>query len=140
MQRLLYNENERVCKWIASHMGDPHGLPVPSIAVERDGDIVAATCFDAMESNNVYAHIVSAVFPPPISLLKATASYVYEQCAVERMTFRVDESNRKVVDFVEGMGGEIEGRLLRANGSSDTVFYALWKDAPFITKLLSRGD
>lgn len=137
MQRLVFDDNERVSRWYAAEMGDlsPNPIILPSIGVERDGWIVAAVCFDSIEPNNLDAHIASKVFPVPIELLRATANYAYEQCGVERMTFRVDEADERVRRFIEKMGAKLEARLARAFGDRDALLYVLWKDEEFLRRL-----
>lgn len=137
MQRLVFDDNDRVSRWLSAQMGDhsPNPIILPSIGVERDGWIVAAVCFDSIEPNNLDAHIASTVSPVPVELLRAVANYAYVQCGVERMTFRIDEANTRTRKFVEKMGAKLEARLERAHGDRDTLLYVLWKDEDFLRRL-----
>lgn len=142
MQRVVIGEDERVSLWLARALGDdsPNPTVTPSIGIERDGFLVAAACFDAMEPNNLYAHIASAVFPVPPALLREVARYAYQQCGVERLTFRIDEHNTPCVRFVEKMGAKLEARLARAHGDRDTLLYVLWKDEDFLRRLAEKQE
>lgn len=134
---MLVFDNARVSRWLAAKLGDesPDPVVLPGVGVERDGQIVAATCFDAIEPNNLYAHIASDVFPVPIDMLREVARYAYEQCGVQRMTFRIDEANKTCIRFVEKMGAKLEARLEKAHGDRDTLLYVLWSDAEFLQRL-----
>lgn len=133
-------DTRRVTRWLDAQLG--HDVPSPvheAIGFERDGKLTAAVCFDGLYENSVNAHIISRG-RIPVDLMVATGRYAYEQCGLDRITFMTPETNAQAVQLVKDMGAEFEGRMRRAMKEGDVLIYALWRNAPFSQRCLSRAE
>lgn len=135
---LVYGQDERVSAWVAKQSGEIAPPVVAAIGWERNSELVAGIYFDVRNSNNVFAHIAS-VGLIPAELLAAAMAYAFRQIEVERVTFMIDDDNKKCLDFVETMGAFPEGRLRRARKGGDVLLYVLWNDNRFWKKLCETG-
>jgi RimJ/RimL family protein N-acetyltransferase len=135
---LVYGQDARVTEWVASQYGDPPPPSYSAIGFERNGELVAGVYFDGMSDNNVCAHI-AAVGLLPVELLAAVAAYAYNQLGLDRMTFMIEDDNTACIRFVEAMGAELEGRMVRTRKRGDTLIYVLWKTCRFWRKLCETG-
>ena len=135
---LVYGQDERVSQWVAAQSNEPAPPVVAAIGWERHGELTAGIYFDTMNSNNVFAHIASSGLVP-VELLAAAMAYTFRQLQVDRVTFMIDDDNKRCIDFVETMGAFPEGRLRRARKGGDVLLYVLWNDNRFWVKLCDSG-
>lgn len=137
---LVYGQDERVTAWIARQLGYPESYPSSAaIGYERDGELVAAVCFDNASTTNVFAHIASTATLLPVALLSAVAAYAFVQLKVKRMTFMLYDTNRSCVRLVESLGAKHEATLADGHAGGDTLIYALWPDSRFFKRLTESG-
>jgi hypothetical protein len=135
---LVYGQDERVCSWVAKQSGEIAPPVVAAVGWEKDGQLTAGIYFDVRSSNNVFAHIASTGLMP-WELLAAAMAYAFRQIEVDRVTFMIDDNNKKCLDFVETMGAFREGTLRNARKGGDILLYVLWKDNRFWKKLCETG-
>lgn len=138
MNQTVCTDEARIAGWLGSQLGvDVPGPVQTALGIERDGELVAAVCFDTLYDNSVCAHIVSRAPIVPPELLRATAAYAYEQLGLDRLTFFTPESNAKALMLLEDMGAEFEGRMRRATKQGDVLVHVLWRDSAFAQKCLA---
>lgn len=138
---LVFDQDERVSAWVAARSGERESaLAYASIGVERDGELVAGVYFEGATDTNVFAHIASAVQPVPIELLIASFNYAYSQLGAKRMTFMVQDDNRRCLEFVEKMGAHLEAELHQAHATGSILLYVLWATDDFPRRVMARRE
>lgn len=136
---LVFDEPQRVATWVAACSGSDAPMVDAAIGYEDEyGRLTAGVYFDAMNENNIFAHIASVARVLPRSLLQAVTIYVVCQLKHERVTFAVSDANTQAKTLVEAMGAKQEARLSRACGNHDLLLYVLWANDPFPQRLLKR--
>lgn len=137
---LVYGQDARVTAWLAKQLGYPESFPSSAaIGYERDGELVAAVCFDNASDTNVFAHIASTASLLPVELLAAVASFAFVQMKARRMTFMVYDNNGACIKLVEGLDARLEARLPDGHSAGSTLIYGLYPTSRFFQRLLSSG-
>lgn len=136
---LILDSPQDIADWVCALRGCTSPTVDAAIGVQVDGDLVAGVYFDAATDNNVFAHIANIGPVLPESLLRAVAAFIYRDLHLTRMTFAVTEGNKKTIKLVEGMGAKLEASLEQAGDEKrDLLLYVLWRDAPFVQRMLAR--
>ena len=98
--------DERVARFVQDALG-PFVPPYTCLGVERGGVIVAGAILNHFEGADI--HVSAAGRGWTLPFMRALGEYVYTQLGCERMTFVTERPD--VVDYVQRMGGQIEGRM-----------------------------
>ena len=97
----------RVAQFVQDAFGDPFPPPYTCLGIERGGRIVAGAILNHYEFTDI--HVSAAGRGWNLPFMRALGKYVYGQLGCERMTFVTERSD--VIDYVQRMGGQIEGRM-----------------------------
>lgn len=135
---LVWDEPQRVADWVGERCGVAAPTVDAAIGYVSDGQLKAGVYFESMLPNTVFAHIASCAKVMPRSLLVAVCIYAFSQLGVERITFLVSEANPKVLAFVKSLGSEYEGRMKRAFGDADGLWFAFWRNSEWAQRLLAE--
>lgn len=111
MNRLVFDERERVGRWVAQG-GDPLARygNYYAMGAERDGDLVAGIVIDhVLEGANGFAHITITKPGKDLhALLRAFFDYAFNQCNLKRVTGMCPSVWPKVLAFDKKIGFEEE--------------------------------
>lgn len=136
---LVPDRPQEVADWVAAQSGRDAPSVDAAIGYEVNGTLKAGVYFDALTSNNIFAHIASSATTMPPDLLTAVVRYVYLQLKLTRMTFQVSSGDAKTVEFVRGMGALHEATLRQGCAPHDLILFVLWAKDSFPQRLLTRG-
>lgn len=137
---IVYHQPQRVADWVAAQRGEEAPVVSHALGYEHDGILRAGVYLDCMTENNIFAHIASNAPMFPRSLLLAVGAYVYDTLGIDRMTFAVPANMAELHEFVAAMGAEKEATLSKAAGIHDLDLYVLWRDSPYVRRMLYRED
>lgn len=110
MNRLVFNEKERVGKWVADRVEQTASWgSFYAMGAERNGELVAGIVCNNYNGSNATAHI--AVEKPGkdmIALFRAFCEYAFNHCKLRRITGMVPSDMPDVLEFDRHLGFEYE--------------------------------
>lgn len=130
-QRLVFDERERVAKWVADKVDQKSDWgSFYAMGAERDGELVAGIVMNNFNGANAVAHI--AIAKPgkdTYALFRAFSDYAFRQCGLRRLTGLVPSDMPKVLAFDLRLGFE-EEFIMRsaAPDGHDMHVLVMWAD------------
>lgn len=136
----MLDRPQYVADWVARRSGGMAPTVDAAIGVEHDGQLRAGVYFDGLTSNNIFAHIANDLPMIPRLLLAAGMRYVFRQLELERVTFAFPSGHSTVLRLMSHLGAQYEGRLRRAFGAQDMLWFVLWGGAPMAQAYMNRTE
>lgn len=123
MNRLVFDDRERVGRWVAQ--GDPLARygNYYAMGAERNGELVAGIVIDHMlEGANGFAHItITKPGKDTHALISAFFDYAFNQCKLKRVTAMCPSTNSKIVAFNSKVGFVEEHRIINGVPGGDML-------------------
>jgi RimJ/RimL family protein N-acetyltransferase len=128
--RIVYGANERASAWLVSQDWQI-GTKAHSIALERDGELVAVCTFDDYRGSDIRIHAARAPEQRflPRMYWYAVYAYPFVQLGCLRVTAPISSSNAAAISLVERVGFILEARLAKASRGEDLLIFVLWREA-----------
>lgn len=130
MKRLVWDEPERVARFVASRVDAEDFARFAAIGLERDGDLVAGVVFDGRFGGNVLMHVASdgsRHWATP-AFIAAVFRYPFLQERCHRVTGLVRADNLDAQRLDEHLGFRREGLLRSACADgTDLIIYGMLK-------------
>lgn len=98
---------EHVAKFVSDKLGFGLCPPYVTLGLELDGELMGGIIFSTYEGCDIRATVAGSGWTR--AFLKAAGAYVFGQLECQRCTFVTEQP--MVIDLVERMGGQVEGRL-----------------------------
>lgn len=131
MNRLVFDERERVARWVAQG-GDPLARygNYYAMGAERDGELVAGIVVDhLLEGANAFGHIrIDKPGKDTHALLRAFFDYAFNQCRLKRVTGFCPSVWPKVLAFDKKLGFEEEFVIKDGFPGGDMVVLVMWRN------------
>ncbi len=130
MNRVVYDERERVGEWVRERVGlyESWGEWYQAIGLERDGELVAGVVYNFYSrGNDIAIHVASDGSRRWMTreFLRAVFRYPFIQLGVRRVTGYVPASNADARRFDEHIGFVQEGVMREAANGEDMVVYGM---------------
>lgn len=125
MIEVITDDKHRVAKWAKPKLeGNVQWANFQAFGFERHGDLVGAVVFTEYTGNDIH---VSVVTTDPCwwhrRYIKLLYEYVFDQCGCIRISALVNESNRKSIKLLRGLGSKEEGRLRSYFNPKDGIVF-----------------
>jgi RimJ/RimL family protein N-acetyltransferase len=131
MRRILWNDTERVMRFVADRTGETEYQRCAAIGLEEDGQVIAGVLFQNHCGPNVLMHVASdgsRRWMTP-AYLCASFRYPFESLGVRRITGLVRADNYAAQKFDEHLGFVREGLMRHAAADgTDMIVYGLLKE------------
>lgn len=132
MKRIVWDEPERVMRFVAERTQEENGYPLyTAIGLEKNGQLVAGAVFNMHSGVNVMGHLASdgsKHWMTP-AYLAACFRYAFVQLGCERITGLVRSDNIDAQRLDEHLGFKREGVLRKATPDGKDMFlYGLLKE------------
>jgi RimJ/RimL family protein N-acetyltransferase len=132
-RRIIYGEDEYMCRWAANTIGAGGGFALDShaIGMEIDGEIVAVTVWNNFETHNCLMSIASNGSKRWMNreFLFRSFAYPFIQLGLPRVTTKSAASNLPSIKLAHHLGFTIEGRMRKAApGGLDDIVFGLLKE------------
>lgn len=129
MGRLVFDDKERVGRWVAEKVGHvgSWGEFFAIGAEDSHGELVAGIVFNNYNYANATSHI--AIGKPTkdmIPLFRAASHYAFKQCGLKRLTGMVPMNEPATIAFDKHLGYEEEFIMKDAAPSGDMMVLVLW--------------
>ncbi|AFN39134.1 acyl-CoA N-acyltransferase [Burkholderia phage BcepMigl] len=131
MNRLIYNDDDRLIAWAKECIGVPAFRPdACAIGQERDGRLNAVVVFDGFSTVDCNIHIASDGSSHWLTreFLTAAFAYPFIQCGLRRVTGLVPAKNVAALKFDEHLGFRREGYHPRAAHDGDLVSLGMLRE------------
>lgn len=136
--RLVLDERERVCAWVAAHIPDCDrgwGAEAYGIGVEDKGELIGGSVFHGWSPEWGIVEMSSAAVSPRWAIrpmLKGIFGYVFDLLKIRMVVMRTSEKNTRMVSIGRRLGCR-EYRIddLRADGEAEivlTLTAAAWRN------------
>jgi len=126
--RLLFNEDERIARWVQERMPNFLGWNVHyrAMGYELRGILAGGVVYTQHSCANI---VVATVLEAPLTrrFLRSIFHFPFVQLRCRRMTALVDTKNFKSRRLVEHIGFRLEGRMREAAPDDDVLVYGLLK-------------
>lgn len=130
MKRIVWNEPERVMRWVAVRTDEDAYHLYTAIGLEHDGELVAGVVFNMKAGANILMHVASdgsRHWMTP-AYLAACFRYPFIQEGCQRITGLVRADNVDAQRFDEHLGFKREGQLRAAcTDGTDLIVYGMLK-------------
>jgi RimJ/RimL family protein N-acetyltransferase len=130
MKRIVWDEPERVMRFVASRVGENELFGYSAIGLERDGELVAGVLYEQHNGPNVMMHVASdgsRHWMTP-AYMAACFRYPFLQLGVNRVSGLVRADNKDAQRFDEALGFKPEGVLREAAADgADLILYGMLK-------------
>jgi RimJ/RimL family protein N-acetyltransferase len=130
MKRIVWDQPERVMRFVASRVGETELFGYSAIGLERDGDLVAGVLYEQHNGPNVMMHVASdgsRHWMTP-AYMAACFRYPFLQLGVNRVSGLVRADNKDAQRFDEALGFKPEGVLREAAADgTDLILYGMLK-------------
>ena len=126
MSRIVWDQPERVMRFVADRVGERELFGYAAIGLERDGELVAGVLFEQHNGPNVMMHVASdgsRHWMTP-AYMSACFRYPFLQLGVNRISGLVRADNADAQRFDERLGFVREGIIRR--GAADGVDLLLY--------------
>lgn len=131
MKRIVWNEPQRVMRFVADRVGETEFQNYTAIGLESDGDLVAGVVYESHNGPNVLMHVASdgsRRWMTP-AYMAACFRYPFLQLKTNRVTGLVRADNEDAQRFDEGLGFTREGTVRRgAADGTDLILYGMLRD------------
>lgn len=128
MKRIVWDEPERVMRFVAERVGEKQLFNYSAIGLERDGELIAGVLFEQHNGPNVMMHVASdgsRHWMTP-AYMAACFRYPFLQLKVNRVSGLVRADNADAQRFDEAMGFTREGILREgAADGTDLILYGM---------------
>lgn len=136
MKRIIWDDRERVMRFVADRTGEDRYEHCVAIGLEEDGNLIAGIVFQNHAGPNILMHVASdgsKRWMTP-AYLCAAFRYPFEQLKVTRITGLVRADNHAAQKFDEHLGFKREGVMREAaSDGTDMIVYGLLKrDCPYL--------
>lgn len=144
MRRVIYGEDDDLCRWAAATIGAGGGFSsdAHAIGMEVDGEIVAVTVWNCFERYNCLMSVASDGSRRWLTreFLFRSFAYPFLQLGLPRVTLKADEGNVPSLKFALHLGFSVEGRLRKAAGGvrDDIVFGMLREECRWIDLSMAK--
>jgi RimJ/RimL family protein N-acetyltransferase len=130
MKRIVWDEPERVMRFVADRVGESELFGYSAIGLERDGELVAGVLYEQHNGPNVMMHVASdgsRHWMTP-AYMAACFRYPFLQLGVNRVSGLVRADNKDAQRFDEALGFKAEGVLREAaSDGADLILYGMLK-------------
>lgn len=131
MKRILYDQSDRVAKYVADKLGMPDGFArYQAIGLEEDGRLIAGAVYTDYTKHNIFVHLAAEPGCRWMTrkFLGVGFRFPFLQLGVDRITGWVEDTNTAAKRLDEHLGYKEEGRLKgAARDGSDVILYVMWK-------------
>jgi RimJ/RimL family protein N-acetyltransferase len=130
MKRIVWDQAERVMRFVAERVGEPEFHGYSAIGLERDGELVAGVVYEQHTGPNVMMHVASdgSRYWMTPAYMAACFRYPFLQLEVNRVTGLVRSDNAAAQRFDEALGFKPEGVLREAaSDGTDMILYGMLK-------------
>lgn len=124
MKRIVWDQPERVMRFVAERIGEKEMVDYAAIGLERDGELIAGVLFEQHNGPNVMMHVASdgsRRWMTP-AYMAACFKYPFLCLQVNRITGLVRADNSDAQRFDEALGFVREG-VLREGAADGTDLY-----------------
>jgi RimJ/RimL family protein N-acetyltransferase len=124
MKRIVWDQPERVMRFVADKVGEKELFGYSAIGLERDGDLVAGVLYEQHNGPNVMMHVASdgsRHWMTP-AYMAACFRYPFLQLKVNRVSGLVRADNPDAQRFDEALGFKKEGVLREAAADGTDLF------------------
>lgn len=131
MQRLVFNQPDRVGAWVAEQVDQQDSWgSFYAMGVEWDGDLVAGVVIHLYNGVNATCHIaITRKTKLIVDLFKHVCAYAFVQCKLKRLTGMVPASKPDVLAFDRHLGFEEEFVMQSAApDGGDLHVLVMWPD------------
>ncbi|MDZ7355871.1 MAG: GNAT family N-acetyltransferase [candidate division KSB1 bacterium] len=130
MRRLVFNEDDRVTKWVFERLpySNDH-TPCTALGLESNGQLIAGVVFNSYNGFDINITLAAEhgrIWARP-QWICAVFSYVFLQLQCRRCTVHVAFENEASRRVIEGLGFKYEGLLRDALPGDDVVIYGMLK-------------
>ena len=127
--RIVYGQNGRAAAWCVDQ-GWSMGDTSQSIALERDGRLVAVALFDDYRGSDIRLHLARDPDQHfgPRAYIAAIWRYAFVQLPCVRVSGLINEKNAASIRLAEHAGFKYETRLSRAFRGEDLLVFVMWKN------------
>ena len=131
MKTVIYNQADRVAKWVGERVDEQYFAGAEAIGLEKDGKLIAGVVFNMYTGPSISMHV--AAEPGTYWLTKdflwRCFAYPFLQLRCNRVTGLTKADNIQAQKFIEHLGFKHEGIIRRgwADGT-DVVLYGMLKD------------
>lgn len=142
MMRVAYGPeaNSWIAQWVFKRTGGGGGVSATGIAIIEGDRPTCAVAFTDYNGLNVSVHIAVERHLGLRTLLHLTGEYCFNQLGCKRLTFVIESSNVRVVNFVSKLGAVQEGRLVGAGKlGNDILISRLTPDCAIWRALDGKG-
>jgi RimJ/RimL family protein N-acetyltransferase len=130
MKRIVWDQPERVMRFVADRIGEKELFKYYGIGLERDGELIAGVLFEQHNGPNVMMHVASdgsRHWMTP-AYMAACFKYPFLYLNVNRVTGLVRADNKDAQRFDEALGFNPEGVLREAAADgTDLILYGMLK-------------
>jgi RimJ/RimL family protein N-acetyltransferase len=130
MKRIVWDQPERVMRFVAERVGEKELFNYTAIGLEKDGELVAGVLYECYTGISVHTHIASDGSRHWLTpaYLSSIFRYPFLQIRCSRITANVRADNCDSRRFVQHLGFMQEGIMREgcADGS-DLIIYGMLK-------------
>jgi RimJ/RimL family protein N-acetyltransferase len=130
MKRIVWDQPERVMRFVADRVGEREFEGYTAIGLERDGELIAGVLYEQHTGPNVMMHVASdgsRHWMTP-AYMAACFRYPFLQLDVKRVTALVRSDNLASINFCSALGFKTEGALREAaTDGADLILYGMLK-------------
>jgi RimJ/RimL family protein N-acetyltransferase len=130
MKRIVWDQPERVMRFVADKVGEKELFGYSAIGLERDDNLVAGVLYEQHNGPNVMMHVASdgsRHWMTP-AYMAACFRYPFLQLGVNRVSGLVRADNKDAQRFDEALGFKAEGVLREAAADgTDLILYGMLK-------------
>lgn len=136
MKRIVWDQPERVMRFVAERVGENQMFNYAAIGLERDGELIAGVLYEQHNGPNVMMHVASdgsRHWMTP-AYMAACFRYPFLQLGVNRITGLVRADNADAQRFDEALGFVHEGTLREgaADGTDLLLYGMLRRDCRYL--------
>ena len=128
MKRIVWDEPERIMRFVADRVGEKELFNYTAIGLEKDGELVAGVLYEQHNGPNVMMHVASDGSRHWMTRAYMAACFKYPFLVLKcnRVSGLVRADNVAAQRFDEALGFKLEGVLRQgAADGTDLFFYGM---------------
>jgi len=129
MREVIYNQSERVCRWVGERVNEEDfGPGAVGIGLVKDNELIAGVVFNRYTLTDIYMHVAITNEGGGLTRKFITCCFTYPfiQLGVNRVTGLVRSDNLPAQRFDEHLGFKREGLIRQAcEDGTDLIVYGM---------------
>lgn len=125
MRRVIFDQRERVSRWVVARVGGALHDQQQAIGYERDGELIAGCLFDRYVGRAICMHVAGEGLWCRPEFLKHCFGYVFNQLQCTKAIGLVDSANTKARRLDEHLGFRLEATVTDGAEGGDLLIYTM---------------